>query len=102
MAGSSCRVLAYPRRDHNERVRGAVESAGYRWAVTMLRGTNGHGENRLTLRRYPVYAYHGRYLFPAMLQGWLNLLYSLAAKARKIKRPMRKSSGVSIGTGEKM
>ena len=102
MAGSSCRVLAYPHGDHNERVRGAVESAGYRWAATMERGTNGRGENRLTLRRYPVYAYHDEYLFPAMLRGWLNLPYGLAAKARKIKRLRRKSSVVSIGTGEKM
>jgi len=102
MEGSSCRALAYPHRDHNERVRGAVESAGYRWAVTMLRGTNGHGENRLTLRRYPVYPYHGKYLFPAMLRRWLDLPYGLMAKAGKIEGARRKPNVVSIGTGKKM
>lgn len=102
MTGSSCRVLAYPNGDYNERVLNAVEEAGYRWAVTMERGANGHCDNHLTLRRYPVYPYHGKRLFHAMLQGWLDHPYELAAKVRKIDSVRRKPNVVPVGTSKQM
>lgn len=68
-----CHLLAYPNGDHDDRVRAAVQRAGYRWAVTMERGRNEAGTNPLALRRHPVYAHYSVPLFAAILRGWLDL-----------------------------
>lgn len=72
MTDTTCLLLAYPNGDHDDRVRAAAQRAGYRWAVTMERGRNRPGTIPLALRRHPVYAYYSRYLFAAILRGWLD------------------------------
>lgn len=72
MTGTNCNLLAYPNGDHDDRVRAAAQRAGYRWAVTMVRGRNRPRTNPLALRRHPVYAHYSHYLFAAILRGWLD------------------------------
>lgn len=73
MTGTTCRLLAYPNGDHDDRVRAAAQRAGYRWAVTMERGRNGPRTNPLALRRHPVYTSYSKPWFSAVLRGWLDL-----------------------------
>lgn len=73
MTGTTCRLLAYPNGDHDDRVRTAAQQAGYRWAVTMERGRNRPGANPLALRRHPVYAHYSQPWFAAVLRGWFDL-----------------------------
>lgn len=70
--GTTCRLLAYPNGDHDDRVRIATQRAGYHWAVTMERGRNTPSTNPLALWRYPIEAHHNSYLFTASLRGWLD------------------------------
>lgn len=88
MTVASCRLLAYPNGDHDDRVRAAAQRAGYRWAVTMERGRNGPGMNPLALLRHPVYAHYSQPLFAAILRGWLDLppwVFRLVNEARDHK-----------------
>lgn len=85
MTGTTCRLLAYPNGDHDDRVRAAAQRAGYRWAVTMERGRNRPGANPLALRRHPVYASYSKPWFAAVLRGWLDLppwVFRLVSEAR--------------------
>lgn len=88
MTGTTCRLLAYPNGDHDDRVRAATQRAGYRWAVTMERGRNSPRTNPLALRRHPVYASYSKPWFAAILRGWLDLppwVLQLVREARDFK-----------------
>lgn len=88
MTGGSCRLLAYPNGDHDDRVRAAAQRAGYRWAVTMERGSNDHGADPFALRRHPIYAHYSHPVFAAILRGWLDLppwVFKLVNEARNHK-----------------
>jgi peptidoglycan/xylan/chitin deacetylase (PgdA/CDA1 family) len=85
MTNTPCRILAYPNGDHDERVRAAAVETGYCWAVTMERGRNGLSDNRFALKRQPVYSYHKRYAFAALLGGWLDLPYRFAHTVRRLQ-----------------
>lgn len=72
MTGGNCHLLAYPNGDHDERVRAAAQRAGYRWAVTMERGSNDPGTDPFALLRHPIYAHYSHLVFAAILRGWLD------------------------------
>ena len=71
-------ALAYPSGDYDERVRAAVERAGYHWAFTTRPAAYESGGDPLTVPRFLLHEYNvtgprGRFS-PAMLHfhlmGW--------------------------------
>jgi peptidoglycan/xylan/chitin deacetylase (PgdA/CDA1 family) len=57
--GDPLPLLAYPNGSHNEAVRAATVSAGFRAAWTTTKGRNGIGTDRWCLRRISVHANDG-------------------------------------------
>jgi peptidoglycan/xylan/chitin deacetylase (PgdA/CDA1 family) len=57
--GDPLPVLAYPNGSHDEAVRAATVSAGFRAAWTTIKGRNGIGTDRWCLRRISVHANDG-------------------------------------------
>jgi peptidoglycan/xylan/chitin deacetylase (PgdA/CDA1 family) len=57
--GDPVQVLAYPNGSHDEAVRAATVSAGFRAAWTTIKGRNGIGTDRWCLRRISVHANDG-------------------------------------------
>jgi peptidoglycan/xylan/chitin deacetylase (PgdA/CDA1 family) len=75
LLGRGVTSFSYPMGGWNRRLRGFVAGAGYRTAVTVLRGRNGPGRDPLTLRRPVVESDPDD--FARILKGYFDFLRPL-------------------------